>query len=177
MLAAIWAESVDGYIGRDGGLPWHLPEDLAHFRRCTGRDVVVMGRRTWESLPDRFRPLPGRENVVLSADVELRLPGAVVVDGVDAALAAVAGRTAWVIGGAQVYRAFLGHVERIELTEVDLVVGGGTPAPQLDGGWVTVSTDPVDGWHTSATGVRYRFRTLRCPVPGETAQRDPSGRR
>ena len=64
----VWAQAHGGVIGADGGLPWHLPEDLALFRRLTMGSTVVMGRRTWESLPERFRPLPGRTNVVLTSD-------------------------------------------------------------------------------------------------------------
>ena len=165
MLAAIWAQSVDGIIGRDGALPWHLPEDLAHFRTVTASDAVIMGRSTWDSLPDRFRPLPGRANIVLSRGVEA-LPGAVAVAGIAEALAAVAGRDAWVIGGAQVYAAFLPGTRRIELTEVDVVVGEGTRAPALGEEWARVAADPVDGWHTSVTGLRYRFRSLGRPDGG-----------
>ena len=78
-LAMIWAQSADGVIGVDGGLPWHLPEDMAHFRDLTAGSVVVMGHTTWRSLPERFRPLRGRENLVLSRHEGLDLPGAVVV--------------------------------------------------------------------------------------------------
>lgn len=66
MIGLVWAQSANGVIGRDGTLPWHLPEDLKHFRALTTGATVLMGRRTWESLPPRFRPLPGRRNVVLS---------------------------------------------------------------------------------------------------------------
>src|SRR5665648_725620 len=122
MLAAIWAQSTDGFIGRDGVLPWSVPEDMAHFRRLTDDQVVVMGRATWESLPDRFRPLPGRDNIVLSRHAVV-LAGASVVPDVAAALHAVAGRPAWVIGGAQVYAALLPHTDRLEVTDVDVVIG------------------------------------------------------
>jgi dihydrofolate reductase len=173
MLAAIWAQSADGVIGRDGTLPWHLPEDLARFRRVTNGAAVIMGRSTWDSLPDRFRPLPGRDNIVLSrAGVDL--PGATVVGGIAEALAAVAGQDAWVIGGAQVYAAFLPGTRRIELTEVDVVVGEGARAPVLGDEWVSAGADPADGWHTSITGLRYRFRTLTRPDGGERA--DAGGR-
>lgn len=157
MLAAIWAQSADGVIGVDGALPWHLPEDLVRFRDLTAGHLVIMGRRTWDSLPARFRPLPGRENVVLTRSRK-DLPGATVVADVDAALAVARGRDAWVIGGAQVYAALLPHVDRLEVTDVDLVVGDGTRAPVLGGTWVPVE---VGEWRTSGTGLRYRFRSLR----------------
>jgi len=162
-LGAVWAQSRDGVIGLDGALPWHLPEDLAHFRALTAGQVVLMGRTTWESLPERFRPLPGRENIVLSRSIGA-LPGATVVPDAAAALAAVAGRPAWVIGGRQVYALLLDHADRLEITDVDVVVGRGTRAPDVGAPWVDVASDPVEGWHTSSSGVRYRFRTLRRPA-------------
>lgn len=159
-LGAIWAQSADRVIGRDGRLPWSLPEDLAHFRRLTVGTVVLMGRATWESLPDAFRPLPDRENVVLSRR-GLDAPGAVVVPDLATALALVGDRPAWVVGGAQVYEALLDRVTRVEVTDVDVVVGAGVRAPDLRAGWRELAADPPDaGWHTSRTGLRYRFRTL-----------------
>ncbi len=85
-LGLVWAQSVDGVIGVDGALPWHLPEDMAHFREVTAGALVVMGRATWASLPQRFRPLPGRVNVVLSRAPGLELAGATVVRSVAEAL-------------------------------------------------------------------------------------------
>ena len=159
-LGAIWAQSADGVIGRDGRLPWSVPEDLARFSRLTAGSVVVMGRATWESLPDAYRPLPGRENVVLSRR-GLDAPGAMVVPDLASALAVVGDRPAWVVGGAQVYEALLDRVVRVEVTDVDVVVGAGVRAPDLAVGWRLLAQDPPDGgWHTSRTGVRYRFRTL-----------------
>lgn len=158
-LAAIWARSTDGVIGRDGRLPWSLPEDLAHFKALTSGHVVLMGRATWESLPDSSRPLPGRENVVLSRSLR-EAPGAVVVRDLAEALRAVGDRPAWVIGGGQVYAALLDHVTRVEETVVDVRLGEGVRAPRLDG-WPEIAADPDDGgWLTSRTGLRYRFRTL-----------------
>ena len=79
MIGLIWAQAANGVIGRGGALPWHLPEDLAHFRDTTRGSTVVMGRRTWDSLPDRFRPLPGRRNVVLTRHDTWTADGAEVV--------------------------------------------------------------------------------------------------
>ena len=75
-LGLVWAEAQGGVIGAEGGMPWHVPEDMAHFRRVTGTADVVMGRRTWESLPPRFRPLPGRRNIVVTRDAEWTAEGA-----------------------------------------------------------------------------------------------------
>ncbi|WP_369069527.1 dihydrofolate reductase [Kineococcus terrestris] len=157
MLSLIWAESANGVIGRDGALPWRLPEDLAHFQRATDGGTVVMGRRTWESLPQRYRPLPGRRNVVLTRDAGYVAPGAEVVADVDAALAGPG--EVWVAGGAQVYAAVLERADRLVVTEVDAQVEGDTRAPERGEGWVLASTDPAEGWATSRTGLRWRVRT------------------
>ena len=152
----VWAQSRDGWIGADGGLPWHLPEDLARFRRLTSGAPVIMGRRTWDSLPERFRPLPGRRNVVLSRRTP-DLPGAVVVPGPREALAAAGDGPAWVIGGAQVYAAAQPLADRLVVTEVNTRVNGDTFAPPLEDRWRPVRTDPAEGWHCSAGGLGYRF--------------------
>jgi dihydrofolate reductase len=157
----IWAQARDGVIGRDGAMPWHVPEDLAHFRATTRGHAVVMGRATWDALPERFRPLPDRENVVLSRRPGLRLLGARVVGSVEEVLDLAAGRETWVIGGGQVYRAFEPVADRLVVTDIDLDVDGDTWAPAVDPArWTELSTDPADGWATSTTGARFRIRTL-----------------
>ncbi|WNB84895.1 dihydrofolate reductase [Cellulomonas sp. ATA003] len=161
-LAMIWAQTPAGVIGHDGGIPWRVPEDLARFRRLTAGHPVVMGRATWDSLPPRFRPLPGRDNVVLTRTAGWDAPGAVVVAGVPDAVRVLAGRDAWVIGGGQVYTAFLDRADLLEITEVDVEVAGDAVAPPVDPAvWRPVRTDPEEGWHTSTTGTRYRYLTLR----------------
>ncbi len=158
-LGLIWAQTPAGVIGLEGALPWRLPEDMAHFREVTDGHPVVMGRATWVSLPDRFRPLPGRANVVLSRDPAFVAPGARVVGSLAAALAVAhdeepAAGDVWVIGGAAVYAAALPLADRVEVTEVDLDVAGDAFAPEVDADrWRTV-TGP---WLTSGGGVRYRF--------------------
>ena len=104
-LALVWAQATGGVIGADGVMPWHLPEDLAHFRRTTAGAPVLMGRTTWESLPERFRPLPGRANIVVSRQIGYPAPGALVVDSIEAGRAAAGPGRTWVMGGAQIYRA------------------------------------------------------------------------
>ncbi|MBN9618474.1 MAG: dihydrofolate reductase [Actinobacteria bacterium] len=164
MLALVWAQSLarpgrPALIGRDGTIPWHLPEDLARFKELTGGAAVIMGRATWDSLPEHFRPLPGRHNVVLTRRPDLRLDGATVVSTPAAALAA-AGEPAWVIGGAQVYALFAEQADRIELTEVDVELGddraGDTAAPALPADWPRTDGD----WLASSNGLRYRFSQL-----------------
>ncbi len=162
-LGLVWAQSVDGVIGVDGTLPWHLPEDMAHFRDVTAGALVVMGRATWASLPQRFRPLPGRVNVVLSRTPGLELAGATVVPSVAEVLDVVgrAKRPAWVVGGGQVYAAFEPFADRAEVTEVDVRLGDGTRAPTLGDHWDVAGRDPAEGWASSTGGLRYRFVAWR----------------
>jgi dihydrofolate reductase len=165
MIGLIWAQTADGVIGADGAMPWHLPEDLAQFRLRTAGAVVVMGRRTWDSLPERFRPLPGRRNIVLTRHPGWRAPGAETAGDLATALAAAGERDVWVIGGAEVYAQALPSADRLVRTEVDLSVPGDAHAPRLDADrWRQVESDPPEGWHTSRTGVRYRVRVFE-PVP------------
>ncbi len=161
-VALIWAQARGGVIGANGVMPWHLPEDLAHFRQLTGRSPVVMGRRTWDSLPERFRPLPDRTNIVVTRQTGWVAEGAVTVHSVGAALAAsddAAGieSITWVIGGSQLYRSTIDLADRLEVTEIDAEVEGDTFAPTIGAGWEAISTDPIEGWHTSRTGLRYRL--------------------
>lgn len=151
-LALIWAQAHDRVIGAGGVMPWHLPEDLAHFRELTDGDPVVMGRRTWESLPERFRPLPGRDNVVVTRDRSYDAAGATVVHSLDAALGAEAG-TVWVIGGAELYAQALPLADRVEVTEINLAVAGDTFAPVLGPEW----HGRPEAWREAANGMRYRF--------------------
>ena len=102
-IGMIWAQARGGVIGEAGDMPWSLPEDMARFKAITTGHPVVMGRRTWESFPARFRPLPGRANIVITTDASYEAPGAQVVGGLEDALV-LAGRLAeggdaWIIGG------------------------------------------------------------------------------
>jgi dihydrofolate reductase len=150
----IWAQSRNRVIGAGGSIPWHLPEDLAHFRRTTLGSVCVMGRRTWDSLPPAFKPLPGRDCVVLTSSAE-PIEGARTAADVTEVLSSY--DDFWVIGGAAVYAAFLPHAAEIELTEVDIDVPGDVLAPELTAEWERVSTEA----HMSSTGIRYAFTRLR----------------
>ncbi len=162
----IWAEARGGAIGRDGEMPWHLPEDLAHFKQATLGAPVVMGRRTWESLPERFRPLPGRENLVVTRDPVYRAQGAVVVSSLDAALEALraadpAPGIAWIMGGGQLYRTAMPIADELVVTRIELDVDGAdTFAPQIGADWRLA--DPGAPL-VSKTGLGYRFeRWLRA---------------
>lgn len=160
-VSLIWAQAGNGVIGNDGALPWRIPEDMARFRELTTGGTVVMGRATWESLPARFRPLPGRRNLVLSRDPAYDAPGATVVSSLEQAIDEAGGEL-WVAGGSAVYAAALRHADRLVLTDVDGDWPGDVFAPPLDDVWQEVTREPSTGWLTSSTGVRYRFRELRC---------------
>ncbi|WP_448004159.1 dihydrofolate reductase [Agromyces bauzanensis] len=166
-IGLIWAEARGGVIGAGGGMPWHVPEDLAHFKELTGGGPVVMGRKTWESLPERFRPLPGRRNIVVTRQPDWSADGAEPAGSVEDALALAASDvadTVWVIGGAEIFAAVMDRADRLEVTELDLAVeGGDTFGPEVDGSWQVADVDPAEGWHTSTSGIRYRF--LRCVRP------------
>lgn len=159
-LGLVWAEAAGGVIGADGGMPWHVPEDLAHFKEVTLGAPVIMGRRTWESFPERFRPLPGRRNIVITRSGGWDADGAERAGSLDDALA-LAGDAdvVWVIGGGGIFREAIGRADVLEVTELDLQVDGDTYAPDRSG-WVTAGVEPADGWHTSRDGIRYRFLTL-----------------
>jgi dihydrofolate reductase len=172
-VGMVWAQARDGVIGADGGLPWHLPEDLALFRRLTLGSTVVMGRRTWESLPDRFRPLPGRTNVVLTSDRQWAGDGATAAASVEQVMAAY--ESFWVIGGGAVYDAFLPPADRIVITDVDTLVAGDTWAPVLDDGWVRASRVPDQGWSPSVSGLRYTVSEYVRSAAGGTGS-DGDGR-
>ncbi|MGY1796547.1 dihydrofolate reductase [Geodermatophilus sp. SYSU D00525] len=163
-VSLVWAQAHDRVIGAGGALPWHLPEDLRLFKRLTSGGTVVMGRRTWESLPARNRPLPGRVNVVLTTDPAWSADGAERAGSVADVLAAHP--DCWVIGGAAVYVAFLPHAGRLVVTDVDLAVDGDTRAPVPDGGWRRVSRTPDEGWTTSTTGLRYAVSEFRRDAAG-----------
>jgi dihydrofolate reductase len=149
--ALIWAQSTSGVIGQDNGIPWRLPEDQARFKELTIGQTVIMGRLTWESLPAKVRPLPGRRNVVVTRDASY------VADGAEVVTALPDDLDGWVIGGAQLYALALPLADRVEVTEIDVDVDGDAFAPVLDDSW-SVSHGP---WLTSGTGLRYRFNGYR----------------
>lgn len=151
-VGLIWAEAHGGVIGADGGMPWHVPEDLAHFREVTLGAPVVMGRKTWDLLPERFRPLPGRDNIVITRQQQWGAEGARRANDIPDALRGL--DRAWVIGGAEIFRQLIADADRLEVTELDLDVTGDAIAPSVDGWRRVAETD----WATSTSGVRYRFR-------------------
>ena len=173
----IWAEARDkegrtGAIGYEGGMPWHLPEDLKHFKELTVSHPVIMGRRTWESLDPKYRPLPNRDNIVVSHDHDYRAVGATVVDSVEDALDLARQEAIpddgldrseiWVIGGAQLFREVLPEANKAYVTEINAAVDADAYAPDLTqaAGW---SIADQSAWQVPAevgTGISgYRFLT------------------
>jgi dihydrofolate reductase len=162
-VGLIWAQTPDGVIGAGNAIPWRVPEDVAHFKATTLGQPVVMGRKTWESLPPRFRPLPGRRNIVVTRDPRWAAEGAEragsVLEALEFAAApspAAASGIVWVIGGAEVYRAAMEHAATLSVTDVDATVDGDVFAPEVDATSWTVSGDT--GWQASTSGMRYRIR-------------------
>jgi dihydrofolate reductase len=156
MIALIVAMDRGRLIGRDGDLPWRLPNDLKHFKQLTVGKTVLMGRRTWESLG---RPLPQRDNWVLTRDRNFHAEGARVFPALEDALAAHGAGELMVIGGAELYRQTLPLAQRLYLTEVDAELDGDTHFPAFDREqWREVESQahPADERHAWP----YRFVTL-----------------
>ncbi len=159
----IYARARNGVIGANGTLPWHLPEDLAHFKAVTQGCPVIMGRKTWDSLPPRFRPLPGRRNIVVSRQADWQAEGAERAGSLQEAIAACAGAPqAWVIGGAQLYALAEPLADTAEVTVIDADYAGDAIAPALDAHWVEASRTT----HTAANGLGYSFITYHRIRPG-----------
>ena len=162
-LGLIYARSRNGVIGKDGGLPWHLPEDLAHFKRLTLGCPVIMGRKTWDSLPQRFRPLPGRLNIVVTRQAGWKADGASTASSLAQAIELAAGKPlAWVIGGAELFAQALPLAEVTEITEIDADIDGDVFAPHLGPEWKEFARER----HVAATGIPYSFVSLRNTAEG-----------
>ncbi len=147
------AVAANGVIGRDGRLPWHLPEDLKHFKRLTLGHPVIMGRKTWESL--NGRPLPDRDNIVVTRTLGYKAPGAAVARSLDAALALCAGESVvFVIGGEQLFAEALTTAAGLVLTEIHRDYEGDASFPRYDRSrWRESQREP----HTAADGTKFDF--------------------
>jgi dihydrofolate reductase len=156
-IALIWAEASGGVIGNAGTMPWHLPEDFAHFKELTLGGAAIMGRKTWDSLPERFRPLPDRVNIVITRQTDWSTDGALPATSTAEAIELAGDRTVWIIGGAQIFDQAIERADRLEVTEIHADVEGDTFAPRIDASWKPTVRDPEAGWHTSRTGLEYRF--------------------
>lgn len=158
-IQLIYARAANGVIGNDNTMPWHLPEDLAHFKELTRGCAVIMGRKTWDSLPPRFRPLPGRTNIVVTRQTDWQ-PEPVSDKVVRAAsleealkLGQALSPDVWVMGGAQIYAQALPLAQAVEVTEIGRDYEGDAYAPELGAEWQPVSRSE----HVSAKGLPYSF--------------------
>ena len=152
----IFARSANGVIGNNNAMPWHLPEDLAHFKKLTLGSPVIMGRKTWASLPAKFRPLPGRTNVVITRQADWQAAGAQTAGSLTEALAICrAASDVWIIGGAQIYVQAERLAHRIEVSHIDKTYEGDAFAPTLSNQWQ--QSQKKD--HVSSTGLNFSFIT------------------
>ena len=156
----IYARARNGVIGANNSLPWHLPQDLAHFKRQTAGAPVMMGRKTWDSLPTRFKPLPGRTNIVVTRQRDWHSDGALAVDSLEWGCALCAGLEPrpddlWVIGGAQLFAAAMPLATRAVVTELDRDFDGDVFAPELDGDWRETARES----HVTDDGMGFAFVT------------------
>ena len=157
-LHLIFARARNGVIGNKGALPWHLPEDMAHFKRTTMGCPVIMGRKTWDSLPAKFRPLPGRLNVVVTRQNDWQAMRAVRANSVAHAIALCPqDGDAWVIGGAEIYAQGLPLASTAVVTEIDADFDGDAFAPQFGPQWTKMAGLP----QVSSTGLKFSFATYR----------------
>jgi len=157
-IGLIWAQARGGVIGNDGAMPWHLPEDLAHFKRTTLSHPVVMGRRTWDSIPPRFRPLPGRRNIVITRQPDWRHDGAERAGSLAQALQLCApSERIWIIGGAQIFEQAIPLADELVVTEIDADIAGDTFAPAIGSEWRQAARVPL----ASANGLPLAFVTWR----------------
>ena len=154
-IVLIYARAANGTIGRDGGLPWHLPADLKRFKKLTMGSAMIMGRRTFESFP---APLPGRKHIVLSRREGLELKGADVAKDVDEALDLARNSTVSVIGGAQVFELFADSADRIEATEIHAEIPGDTFMPPPGPEWRELAREdhPAEDGRPAYSFVTYR---------------------
>jgi dihydrofolate reductase len=157
-LHLIYARARNGTIGKDNQMPWHLPEDLAHFKRVTLGQPVIMGRKTWDSLPARFRPLPGRLNIVITRQPEWQADGALRAASIEAAMRLCGDApNAWIMGGAEIYRQAEPLASSAVVTEIDHDYEGDAFAPHLGADWREEQREA----HTAASGMGYAFVTYQ----------------
>ena len=155
-IGLIYARAANGVIGKDGIMPWHFPEDLAHFKQVTMGAPVIMGRKTWDSVPPRFRPLPGRRNIVITRQAGWAEAGGERAASLDEALALCKTEPqVWVIGGGAIFAEALPMAHTVEVTEIERDFDGDVHAPQLGPEWIEAKRER----HHSAAGFDYSFVT------------------
>ena len=157
-LHLIYARARNGTIGKDNQMPWHLPEDLAHFKRVTLGQPVIMGRKTWDSLPARFRPLPGRLNIVITRQNDWQAEGALRAGSIEDAMGLCGNAPdAWIMGGAEIYRQAEPLASTAVVTEIAQDFDGDAFAPVLGADWRELEREA----HTAASGMGFAFVTYQ----------------
>ena len=153
-IGLIWAQARGRVIGKNGVMPWHLPEDLAHFKRVTLNHPVIMGRKTWDSIPPKFRPLPGRTNIVVTRQADWHEKGAQCSSSLREALQQCENSNqVWVIGGAQIYAQALPLADELVVTEIDADFDGDAHAPAIGPDWREVARERI----VAASGLPLSF--------------------
>ena len=153
-IGLIWAQARNRVIGKNGVMPWHLPEDLAHFKRVTLNHPVIMGRKTWDSIPPKFRPLPGRTNIVVTRQADWHEKGAQCSSSLREALQQCENsEQVWVIGGAQIYAQALPLADELVVTEIDAAFDGDAHAPAIGPDWREVARERI----VAASGLPLSF--------------------
>ena len=153
-IGLIWAQARGRVIGKNGVMPWHLPEDLAHFKRVTLNHPVIMGRKTWDSIPPKFRPLPGRTNIVVTRQADWHEKGAQCSSSLREALQQCENSNqVWVIGGAQIYAQALPLADELVVTEIDAAFDGDAHAPAIGPDWREVARERI----VAASGLPLSF--------------------
>src|SRR3989338_2205011 len=148
MLALIAAIAKNNCIGHHNGIPWRIPEDMQHFKDLTKGKIVLMGRKTWESLPPKFRPLPNRKNIVITRQLPYSTPANVeVYQSIDDALSAHRGEDIMVIGGAEIYRQTIDRADTLFITHVNQTIQGDAFFPSIDPDkWKEVEQENHEGF-------------------------------
>lgn len=148
MISIIAAVSKNGVIGVDNKLPWDLPEDLKRFKELTTGNVVIMGRKTYESIG---KPLPNRINIVVTRDKDFFVPGVLSANSLDSALLKAGGnKDIFIIGGGEIYKQSMGFVDKLYITEVDMEVEGDTTFPTISDQWSVIEENKFNGgWYVT----------------------------
>ncbi|MBH0776210.1 dihydrofolate reductase [Nocardia bovistercoris] len=153
-VGIIWAQAHGGVIGHRNTIPWRVPEDMAYFKSVTMGHPVIMGRRTWDSLHPRFRPLAGRRNIVVTRDRTWAAEGAERAGSLAEALERTGTDPVWITGGGEIYSAAMESATELRVTEIDVAVDGDSYAPAIDARW---RAETEQDWTASRTGPKFRI--------------------
>lgn len=147
MISLIVAKSKNNIIGNKGKIPWHIPNDLKRFKNLTTDNVVIMGRKTYESLPEEYKPLPNRINIIISKDKSYSVKNCLVFNKIEKALRkAGTDKEIFIIGGGEIYKEGIKYADKIYVTEVDGDFTGDTYFPELTEQWKEINREEKEGY-------------------------------